>query len=129
MGLKTKTFAFIVMSFLLGGVAGVYVGKAYFGASPQAGHRPTKAAMQKQFAERLKLNAAQAVKVDSILETFRQSFGQVQNGYWQTFHLKRDTLRMSIRALLDPEQNKLFDEYIKEMDQREARRRENPDRQ
>ena len=125
MGLKTKTFAFIVLSFLLGGIAGGYIGKTYF-ATQGGGHRPTKAAMQKQFAERLHLNASQAVEVDSILESFRQSFGRDQNGYWQMFHLKRDTLRWSIRALLGPEQNKLFDEYIKEMDEREARRRDNP---
>ena len=127
MGLKTKTFAFVLLSFLLGGVAGGYIGKTYF--APQGGgHRPTKATMQKQFAERLHLDASQAVKVDSILESFRQSFGQVQSGYWQTFQLKRDTLRLSIRALLTPQQNKLFDEYIKEMDGREAKRRENPER-
>jgi len=127
MGLKTKTFAFVVMSFLLGGVAGGYIGKTYF-ATQGAGHRPTRATIQKQFADRLHLNSSQATKVDSILEAFRQSFGQVQNGYWQTFHSKRDTLRLSIRALLSPEQDKLFDDYIKEMDGREAKRRENPDR-
>jgi hypothetical protein len=127
MGLKTKTFAFVLLSFLLGGVAGGYIGKTYL-ATSGGGHRPMRAAMQKQFAERLHLNSSQAAKVDSILETFRQSFGQVQNGYWQMFHLKRDTLRMSIRALLAPEQNKLFDEYIKEMDDREAKHRENPER-
>jgi len=119
MGLKTKTFIFVLLSFLLGLVAGGYIGRTYFAG--QGG-------IQKQFAERLHLNASQAVKVDSILEAFRQSFGQVQNGYWQTFHLKRDTLRLSIRVLLAPEQNKLFDDYIKEMDEREAKRRENPDR-
>jgi len=127
MGLKTKTFAFVLLSFLLGGVAGGYIGKTYF-ATQGGGHRPTRATIQKQFAERLHLNTSQAAKVDSILESYRQSFGQVQNGYWQTFHLKRDTLRLSIRALLAPEQNKLFDEYIKEMDGRESKRRENPER-
>jgi hypothetical protein len=127
MGLKTKTFAFVLMSFLLGGVAGGYIGKAYF-SGQGGGHRATRAATQKQFAERLHLNTSQAAKVDSILEAFRQSFGQVQSGYWATFHAKRDTLRISIRALLAPEQNKLFDDYIKEMDGREAKRRENPDR-
>ena len=127
MGLKTKTFAFVVISFLLGAVAGGYIGKTYF-ATQGAGHRPTRVTMQKQFAERLHLNTMQAVKVDSILEAFRQSFGQVQSGYWQIFHSKRDTLRLSIRALLAPEQNKLFDDYIKETDGREAKRRENPDR-
>jgi hypothetical protein len=127
MGLKTKTFIFVALSFLLGGVAGGYIGKTYF-ATQGGGHRPTRATMQKQFAERLHLNASQAVRVDSILESFRRSFGQVQDGYWQTFHLKRDTLRLSIRALLAPEQNKLFDEYIKEMDERDAKRRESPER-
>ena len=127
MGLKTKTFAFVLLSFLLGGVAGGYIGRTYF-ATQGGGHRPTRATIQKQFAERLHLNTSQAAKVDSILESYRQSFGQVQNGYWQTFHLKRDTLRLSIRALLAPEQNKLFDEYIKEMDGRESKRRENPER-
>jgi len=127
MGLKTKTFAFVLLSFLLGAIAGGYIGKTYF-ATQVGGHRPTRAAMAKQFAERLHLNALQAAKVDSILEAFRQSFGQVQTGYWQTFHLKRDSLRLSIRALLAPEQNKLFDDYIKEMDGRESKRRENPER-
>jgi hypothetical protein len=127
MGLKTKTFVFVLLSFLLGGVAGVFIGKTYF-AAQGGGHRPTRAAFQKQFAERLHLNASQAARVDSILEAFRQNFGQVQNGYWHAFHMKRDTLRISIRALLAPEQNKLFDDYIKEMDEREAKRRENPDR-
>jgi hypothetical protein len=127
MGLKTKTFVFVLVSFLLGCVAGGFVWKMYLGPQgPQ--HRPTRATMQKQFAERLHLNAVQSAKVDSILEAFRQNFSQVQKGYWQSFHTQRDTLRMSIRALLDPDQNKLYDNYVKETDSRESHRRENPDR-
>ena len=127
MELKTKTFVFIVLSFILGGVAGVFLGRMYFpGPGLGGGHRPTRAEMQKQFADRLKLDAAQSAKVDSILEAFRQTFSQVQGEYWKSFHAKRDTLRMSIRSLLSAEQNKLFDDYIREMDQRESRRRENP---
>ena len=127
MELKTKTFLFIILSFVLGGVAGFFLGRTYFPPSgPGGGHRPTRAEMQKQFADRLKLNPAQSAQVDSILEAFRQSFSQVQGDYWKTFHAKRDTLRMSIRALLSSEQNKLFDDYTKEMDQRESRRRESP---
>ena len=124
MGLKTKTFVFIVISFLLGGVAGGFIGKSYF-ASQGGRNRPTRAATQKQFADRLKLNAVQSARVDSILESFRQSYSQVQSGYWKT---RRDSVRISIRSLLSPDQNKLFDDYIKEMDERDAKRRENPDR-
>ena len=127
MELKTKTIVFILVSFVLGGVAGVFAGKSYFSGQTDR-HRPSWAAVQKHFADRLKLNSGQAAKVDSILETFRQRFSSVQGQYWQAFHANRDTLRMSIRALLSAEQNKLFDEYIKETDQRESRRREGTER-
>ncbi len=127
MELKTKTFVFIVISFLLGGVAGGFIGRTYFSVQP-SGHRPTRAEIQKQFADRLKLSADQGTKVDSILEAFRESFSQVQKNYWQSYHLKRDTLRMSIRGLLTADQNKLFDNYTKEMDDREAKRRDSTDR-
>ena len=127
MELKTKTFVFILIAFVLGGVAGVFAGKSYFSGQPER-RRPSWTAVQKQFAERLKLDPTQTVKVDSILEAFRQKFSSVQGQYWQAFHANRDTLRMSIRALLTADQNKLFDEYIKETDQRESRRRESSER-
>ncbi len=123
MELKTKTFVFIVLSFLLGGIAGGFIGKTYF-AGQAGSRRPSRAEMQKQVNDRLKLTPVQSTKVDSILESFRENFSQVQSQYWHAFHVKRDTLRMSIRALLTAEQNKLFDDYIKEMDGREARRRD-----
>jgi hypothetical protein len=122
MELKTKTFVFIILSFLLGGVAGGFI------SGPPGGRRPNRAEMQKQFADRLKLTPEQSTKVDSILESFRGNFSQVQAHYWQSFHGKRDTLRMSIRALLTEEQNKLFDKYIKEMDGHESKRRDGPER-
>jgi len=123
MELKTKTLVFIVLSFLLGGVAGGFIGKNFF-SGPTGNRRPSRSEMSKQFNERLKLSPVQSASVDSILESFRQNFSQVQTHYWQTFHAKRDTLRLSIRALLSPDQNKLFDNYVKEMDEREARRRD-----
>ncbi|HTY36676.1 MAG TPA: hypothetical protein VMH23_06175 [Bacteroidota bacterium] len=129
MELKTKTFVFIVLSFLLGGVAGGFIGRTYFAGQRDSRRPPSRTEMQKQFADRLKLNPDQSTKVDSILESFRQNFSQVQTQYWHTFHSKRDTLRLSIRALLTPDQNKLFDNYIKEMDEREAHRRDTTGRQ
>jgi uncharacterized protein YneF (UPF0154 family) len=124
MELKTKTFVFILVSFLLGGIAGGFIGRTYFASQPNA-HRPSRAEVQKQFAERLKLSPAQATQVDSVFESFRQKFGEVQKGYSQAFQSKRDTLRLTIRKLLTEEQNKLYDDYIKEMDEREAKRRGN----
>jgi uncharacterized protein YneF (UPF0154 family) len=123
MELKTKTFVFIVLSFLLGGIAGGFIGRTYFSGQTSS-RRPSRSEMQKQMADRLKLTPVQSTKVDSILESFRENFSQVQSQYWHSFHMKRDTLRMSIRALLTADQNKLFDDYVKELDGREARRRD-----
>lgn len=121
MQLKTKTLVFIIIGFLLGCVAGVFIGRTYF-AGPSGSHRPSRAEIQKQFATRLQLDSVQSAQVDSLMETFRKRFGDVQKHYWEAIRLKRDTLRLEIRQLLSPEQNKLYDDYIKEMSERESRR-------
>jgi hypothetical protein len=127
MELKTKTFVFILVSFLLGGVAGAFIGRTYFAVQPSP-HRPSRAEVQKQFAERLKLSPSQTTAVDSIFESFRQKFTEVQKEYSQAFHSKRDTLGLAIRKLLTEDQNRLYDDYIREMVEREAKRRGNGDR-
>jgi hypothetical protein len=121
MQLKTKTFVFIIIGFLLAAVAGAFIGRTYF-AGPTGGRRPDRAEIQKQFAARLRLDSLQAARVDSLMESFRHKFGEVQKHYWEAIRLKRDSLRLEIRKLLTPEQNKLYDDYIKEMDERESRR-------
>jgi hypothetical protein len=122
MQLKTKTFGFIIIGFLLGGVAGVFIGRTYF-AGQTGGHRPGRSEIQKQFATRLRLDSLQSAQVDSLMETFRQKFGDVQKHYWEAVRLKRDTLRLEIRQLLTAEQIGLYDDYIKEINERESRRR------
>lgn len=123
MELKTKTFLFVIVSFLLGGVAGGFIGRTYF-AGPENGRRPSKAEFQKQFAKDLKLTPEQEVKVDSILEFNRNKIGVIQKQYADIYKLHRDTLRLEIRKLLTPEQNKLYDERIREHEEREAKKRE-----
>jgi hypothetical protein len=122
MQLKTKTFGFIIIGFLLGGVAGVFIGRTYF-AGQTGGHRPGRAEIQKQFATRLRLDSLQSARVDSLMESYRQKFGDVQKHYWETIRLKRDTLRLEIRQLLTAKQIGLYDDYIKEINERESRRR------
>ncbi|MBI3788556.1 MAG: hypothetical protein HY276_09935 [Ignavibacteriales bacterium] len=123
MELKTKTFLFVLVSFLLGGVAGGFIGRTYF-ASNENGRRPSKVEFQKQFARDLKLTSEQEVKVDSILEFNRSKIGVVQKQYTDIYKLHRDTLRLEIRKLLTSEQNKLYDDRIKEHEEREAKKRE-----
>lgn len=120
---KTKTIIFIVVSFLLGAVGGGYVGKMYFSDSRGHGSQPSREQVRQEFASKLKLDPTQAAQVDSIIEVFRQGFNETRKQYTETFKMRRDSLRKDIRRLLSAEQNKLYDEYIKELDERESKNR------
>jgi hypothetical protein len=121
---KSRTLILLVVSFLLGGVAGVFADRTWLG-SPGS-KRASLGDVSKEFAEKLKLRPDQTVAVDSILEARKEKFVTVRKGYSETIKLQRDTLRREIRKLLNPEQNSLYDQYIKEMDERETRyRKEN----
>ena len=124
MGAKSKTFVFIVVSFVLGGIAGGVVYSNYFGE--RRGNRPTHQDIVKEFTNRLKLQGNQPAIVDSILEAGRVRFSEIRKEYNETFRTQRDSLRREIRKILSQDQNLLYDQYIKEMDEREARyRRDN----
>ncbi|MEX2116311.1 MAG: hypothetical protein WEB37_05440 [Bacteroidota bacterium] len=121
---KSRTLVLLVVSFLLGGIAGVFVDRTWLGHSGP--RRASQGTVSKEFTEKLKLRAEQTVAVDSILEAHKEKFGSVRKGYSETMKLQRDTLRREIRKLLNPEQNGLYDQYIKEMEERETRyRKEN----
>ncbi len=121
---KSRTFILLVVSFLLGGVAGVFADRTWLGSSGPK--RTSRGDVSKEFAEKLKLQPHQTAAVDSILEAQKGKFVAVRKGYSETVKLHRDTLRREIRKLLNAEQNSLYDQYIKEMDERETRyRKEN----
>ncbi|MBI4429985.1 MAG: hypothetical protein HY562_12805 [Ignavibacteriales bacterium] len=119
---SSKTLLFILLSFLLGGVGGLVVGKSYYGRANKP--RPSREDIRKEFTERLRLDAHQRAAVDSILEFHRSKFGEMRKRYSERFKAHRDTLRWDTRKVLSPEQNKLYDEFIKEMDEREGKERE-----
>ncbi len=118
---KSKTLIFILLSFLLGAAGGGYFGASYFSAKRNA--RPSHTGVRKEFADRLKLTGNQPTQVDSILESNRKKFGEIRKEYDEVFRHQRDSLRRAIRSILSPEQNVLYDQYIKEMDERESRYR------
>lgn len=115
---------FILLSFIVGGVGGGFLGASYF--SPKRSPRPSHSQIMKEFSERLKLEGSQPAQVDSILEASRKRFGDLRKKYGEMFRQQRDSLRKDIRTILSEEQSTLYDQYIKEMDERESRyRKEN----
>ncbi|MFH0991793.1 MAG: hypothetical protein V1799_17430 [bacterium] len=116
--LKTKTFLFILLAFLLGGVGGAYLGKSYF--SQPRNRRPERIDPKKYLFEKLQLTPTQTAQADTLVEAYWQN---MRSEYNRSFLAHRDTMRMNIRKLLSTEQNKLFDEYIKERDAAEEKDR------
>ncbi len=119
---RSKTLLFILLSFLLGAVGGLFVGKTYYGRDNRS--RPSREGIRKEFAERLHLDAHQRAAVDSILEFHRGKFGEMRKRYSERFKAQRDTLRWDTKKVLSPEQHKLYDEFIREMDERESKDRD-----
>ena len=115
---KTRTLVLILLCFALGAVAG-YVGeKYYFGNRPS--RRPDPAQVRKDFAQRLHLDSTQVLQVDSVFDLHRKKMEDIR----KLFAEDRDSLRAGIRKLLSPEQSKLYDEYVKQMDSRDTKRRD-----
>lgn len=109
---KTKTVFLILLCFLLGAVVGL-VGERYYLNSRPA-HRADYTQARKAFAQRLHLDTLQLAQVDSLMDAHRKKMDEIR----KLFSEERDTLRAGIRKLLNPDQNRIYDEFIKELDAR-----------
>jgi hypothetical protein len=112
---KTKTILFIIFSFLLGVLVGWFVQDRIF-TKPMHKHGD----FQKMLTERLHLNETQIMQLDSVLEMRKQKMEEQRK---QILSM-RDSVQSDIRKLLNADQVKLFDEIIREFENKEGQRRE-----
>ncbi len=126
MGPKSKTLLFIVLSFLLGAVSGVFGGKVLFTQRWGGGYSHKE--IRKEFTEKLELDATQQMRVDSMLEFHRKNFDMIRERFGGEFRAQRESLRAEIRTLLSPEQSARYELYIKEMERKESERRKRYER-
>ncbi len=108
----------MLLCFALGAVSGYVSEKYYFGNRTTRHADPAE--VRKEFAQRLHLDSLQIAEVDSVFDVHRRKMDDIR----KLFSADRDTLRGSIRKLLSANQNKLYDDYIKEMESRDTRRRD-----
>jgi len=118
MGPKTKTVLLILSSFALGAVAGIVTDKYYLGS--RSSRRPDVAQVRKEFAQRLHLDSLQTQRVDSLMDSHRKKMDDIR----KSFSSERDTLRADMRKLLTPDQVRMYDDFVKEIEARDSRRRE-----
>ena len=109
---KTKTILFILLSFSLGIIGGITLDRQLL-CPHLPTQPPSREAVLKMFADRLHLDNHQVAQVDTILDVYRPTLDM----YRKHVRLTRDTIENKIRLVLSPEQNKLYDDYIKELDQ------------
>lgn len=114
---KAKTILFILLSFILGIILGWFLEERVFTMKPNSENRGP-GDFHKVLAERLHLNDHQIAQVDSILGIHKQRMDEFRK---QALAI-RDTMRIEIRKILNAGQTKLFDEFIQEMNNREAKK-------
>ena len=127
---RRKLILYIIVSFVLGAVGGGFVGSKIAPRHDWSQRRDGPSPM-KEFSERLKLDERQTAMVDSILENHRSAFDAIRKSYGKTYRTQRDSIRLQIQNILNDEQKELYNDYIREMEQREAKRRSggnSPDR-
>jgi Spy/CpxP family protein refolding chaperone len=97
----------IVMTFVIGGVAGVFVQRTFFN---ERGHGRGK--LSDDLKKELQLTDDQQKQIDSVVARYRV---QMQ--------AQMEALRNRIRELLTPEQRRRHDEMLKKFDKRDEERR------
>jgi hypothetical protein len=114
---KTKTILFILLSFILGALCGWFGDERVL---PKILHSQIKGPgdFQKMLAERLNLTENQKTQLDSVLENRRL----VMDIHRKKMLAMRDSTQMEIRKFLNPDQTKLFDAFIDEMNKRDFKR-------
>jgi hypothetical protein len=127
---RRKLILYIVAAFVLGALGGAFVGNRVIPPRERSERHDGRSPMT-EFAQRLKLDQRQTAMVDSILESHRAVFDSIRHLYGKAFRAERDSIRLRIQAILTDEQKGLYDDFIKQMDERASRRRpegEGPDR-
>jgi len=114
---KTKTLAFVLMSFILGVAAGIAIDKSSLSIFRTKGSRMNATEFRDLFHRRIELQSHQVAIVDSLLDAYRMRM----NVHRERILIVRDSLRTEIRKVLTDRQQQLYEEFNREMGSRDGR--------
>ena len=125
--ISRKAYALVVLVFLLGialGALGTYVAAArVWGARPEVhGHHDRRAHMVEQLTHELNLTADQQKQIDAILADMQKQYAALHKQISPQTEQVRQQGREQIRALLTPEQQPKFDEFMRRLDEERKKR-------
>ena len=109
-----KTWGILLATFVLGGVSGAGVGRAFFGSPPFDPHAREFRVADLEHA--LHLTPEQAPAVRAIVEDLRAEYSDICAEVRPRYDQVRANARMRMRALLDEKQQARFDQLIPEQE-------------
>ncbi len=130
--MKTKTSAtlILVLTFLLGGIAGALAYHLYRGQSSEAARRvaarPGGRDVVQDMSKDLNLDPAQQEQLKRIMERSRGRYRALSEQVRPQFDVIRNETRQEIRQILRDDQKIRFEQRLKEVDQRHRNRPDRP---
>jgi uncharacterized membrane protein len=118
-GNKQKARLIILATFALGMLTGV-LGTTLFMPRPASPAGPQ--GMVDELAAAVRLDTAQRTQVQQILAETRQQYQEIQKQVRPQFNDIRSASRTRIRALLTPDQQLLYDEWLRQRDAKREQR-------
>ena len=109
----------IILGAVLGG-AGVYYFLWHTGRLQHPGFNKVHA--EARLKKRLNLSAPQLQQIDKIFDASARKLSDLQKQVDPQFEAIRRETRAQIRQVLDADQGKKFDEFVREIDERRKRR-------
>lgn len=114
-----------VLGMLCGGLAIHLVEDRAFGLSPRSGPRGGPGEVVKQLTTELSLDTAQQEQLTTILEETRTRYVKLYEPIRPEHERIRQEGRDRIRAILKPEQVDKYNEFLRQLDERQKRNRKN----
>lgn len=119
---RTKAFLWVFGVFLGGALFGSTL-TYYVGPVREPGRTdPPRLDVVKVLKERLQLREDQVPQLQAILQVARQRYKALGQEADQEFQQARSETRGKIRAILDAEQKKRYEEFVLELDKRHKER-------
>lgn len=127
---KTSATLLLVLTFLLGGIAGAvsdYLYQTRFKtASPRPAGRPGPGAIVEDMAKELKLGTDQKEKLKGIVHQSRERYRALSVQFRPQYDVLRDETNREIRKILTDEQKARFDMMVKDIEERHKARERRP---
>ncbi len=126
--MKRKKFGaviVIVVTFLLGAVAGFSLSTIMTDAEARKDKESPYGNVSDYVKERLNLNEEQIVIYDELIENRREKMSEIHSEYRQKFREQTDSLRDEIREILSEEQLAEYEVFLEEYSEYRKERRKN----